>query len=79
MTVTAKTTDGNEVAVRADGDGHPGYLTTARLLGEAGLLLATPGATPDTAGCVTPALAIGTGEISRFDAAGLRFTIAPSG
>jgi short subunit dehydrogenase-like uncharacterized protein len=79
MAVTATTTTGQRVEVRVDGDGHPGYLTTARLLGEAGLLLATPGATPECAGCLTPALALGTREIERFDAAGLRFRVEAPG
>ncbi len=79
MTVAGTTADGHRVEVEIDGDGHPGYLTTARLLGEAGLLLATPGATRNRAGCLTPALAIGTQEIMRFDAAGLRFAVTPAG
>ena len=50
------------VRVDVDADGHPGYLATARMLGEAGLLLAEPGATPERAGCLTPATALGTGR-----------------
>ena len=53
----------------------PGYLTTATMLGEAGLLLAEPGSTPERAGCVTPAIALGTGSIERFERAGMRFTV----
>ena len=34
---------GATVRVDVDADGHPGYLATARMLGEAGLLLAEPG------------------------------------
>ena len=75
MTATATASNGQRIEVRADGDGHPGYLATARMLGEAGLMLASPGATPDRAGCLTPALAIGTGEIDRFRSAGLRFSV----
>ena len=37
------------------------------------------GRLPDRAGCLTPALAIGTQEIMRFDAAGLRFAVTPAG
>ena len=75
LTIRATTTTGNDVTVRVDGDGHPGYLATSRMLGEAGLLLATPGATPDRSGCLTPSLALGSREIGRFDAAGLCFAI----
>jgi hypothetical protein len=42
------------VRVDLDADGHPGYLTTAKLLGEVGLLLAEDGRTPARAGCLTP-------------------------
>ena len=46
------------------------------MLGEAGLMLAENGMTPDGAGCLTPALAIGTGSLERFERAGMRFTVA---
>ena len=39
MTVVGHTTGGNTVRVDVDADGHPGYLATARMLGEAGMLL----------------------------------------
>ena len=67
---------GSDVRVDVDADGHPGYLATARMLGEAGLLLAEPGATPDRAGCLTPATALGTGSLERFERARLRFAVA---
>ena len=70
-----RATDGNELTVRVDAEGHPGYLTTARMLGETGLILAEPGASPDRAGCMTPALAIGTADLDRFERAGLTFTV----
>jgi short subunit dehydrogenase-like uncharacterized protein len=76
MGVVARTTGSHEVRVDVDADGHPGYLTTARMLGEAGLLMAEPGATPDRSGCLTPATALGTGSIGRLERAGLRFSIA---
>ena len=75
MDVSAQTTGGHEVVVEIEGSGHPGYLATARMLGEAGLLLAEPGATPDGSGCLTPALALGTAEVQRFDAAGVTFRV----
>lgn len=77
MTVDARTTGGNEVRVNVDAEGHPGYLATARMLGEAGMLLAEEGATPDRAGCLTPATALGTGSAPRFENARVRFSVSP--
>jgi len=76
MSVEGRTQSGNTVQVKIDADGHPGYLATARMLGEAGLLLAEPGATPDRAGCLTPATALGTGAADRLERARVRFTVA---
>jgi short subunit dehydrogenase-like uncharacterized protein len=76
VTITGRATGGHEVRVHIDGDGHPGYLTTATMLGEAGLLLAEPGLTPKRAGCLTPAAALGTASIDRFARARLRFAVS---
>lgn len=76
MTVDALTTGGNGIRVDVEADGHPGYLATARMLGEAGLLLAEPGATPDRAGCLTPATALGTQSLPRFERARIRFAVS---
>ena len=76
MSVVARTTGGHEVGVEVDADGHPGYLATARMLGEAGLLLAERGATPERAGCLTPATALGTACVERFERARLRFSVS---
>lgn len=73
--VEARTAGGHHVRVEVDADGHPGYLATARMLGEAGLLLAEDGATPQRAGCLTPAAALGTAHLDRFERAGLRFAL----
>ena len=70
MSVEGRTTGGQTVRVEIDADGQPGYLTTARMLGEAGLLLAEPGATPERSGCLTPAIALGTGSWSASSARG---------
>jgi short subunit dehydrogenase-like uncharacterized protein len=75
MSLEAVTTGGNRVHVGLDSEGQPGYLATARILGEAGLLLAEPGATPERAGCLTPAAALGTGCVDRLREARLRFTV----
>jgi short subunit dehydrogenase-like uncharacterized protein len=76
MSLEGRTAGGNEVRVDVDADGHPGYLATARMLGEVGLLLAEPGATPERAGCLTPATALGTGCVERFERARVRFSVS---
>jgi short subunit dehydrogenase-like uncharacterized protein len=63
------------VRVDVDADGHPGYLATARMIGEAGFLLAEPDATPDRSGCLTPATALGTGCVERLERARVRFSV----
>jgi short subunit dehydrogenase-like uncharacterized protein len=75
MAVHARTTGGHELEANLDADGHPGYLATARLLGEAGMLLAEDGATPERSGCLTPAAALASACIPRFERAGLRFSV----
>jgi short subunit dehydrogenase-like uncharacterized protein len=74
MAVTARTTGGRDVRVQVDADGHPAYLATARWLGETGLLLAERDGTPQRAGCLTPAAALGTACLPRFERARLRFS-----
>jgi short subunit dehydrogenase-like uncharacterized protein len=76
MSVGARTTGRREVSVEVEAEGHPGYLATARMLGEAGLLLAERGLTPDRAGCLTPATGLGTGSLERFERARLRFSVS---
>ena len=76
VAVDARTAGGHYVRVDLDADGHPGYLSTARMLGEAGLLLAEDGATPGRGGCLTPAAALGTGSLDRFGRAGLRLSVS---
>ena len=76
ISLTARTTAGHQVRVEVDADGHPGYLATSRMLGETGLLLAEPGMTPERSGCLTPATALGTAAVDRFDRARVRFSVA---
>lgn len=76
LTAEGHTTAGHYVRVDLDADGHPGYLTTAKLLGEVGLLLAEEGATPARAGCLTPATALGTQSLDRLERAGARFSVS---
>lgn len=75
VSVCAHTPAGQQVGVHADAEGHPGYLATARIMGEAGILLAQDGATPKLAGCLTPATALGSACVDRFELAGLRFSV----
>ena len=77
ISLTARTDGDHEVRVEVDADGHPAYLATARWLGETGLLLAEDGATPDRAGCLTPATALGTGSLERLEHAQVRFSVVP--
>ena len=74
MSVHARTTGGQELDVHVEADGHPGYLATARLLGEAGMLLSEEESTPERAGCLTPAAALGSACTDRFERAGVRFS-----
>jgi len=38
-------------------------------------MLAEEGATPQGGGCLTPAAALGTANVDRFERAGLRFAV----
>lgn len=76
LAVDARTSGGRYLRVELDADGHPGYLTTSRMFGETGLLLAEEGATPAGGGCLTPAAALGVASLDRFERAGMRFSVA---
>ena len=76
MLISARSASGATTTVTIDADGHPGYLATARMMGEAGLMLSENGATPTLAGCLTPAIALGIAGLDRFAAAKLRFSVA---
>jgi short subunit dehydrogenase-like uncharacterized protein len=76
MDVNAATISGETVHVRIDAEGHPGYLATSRMMGEAGLVLADDSLAADRAGCLTPSVALGITSAERFDAAGLRFRVS---
>lgn len=75
MRVDATTSDGHHVRTELEAEGQPGYLTTGRMIGEAGLLLAEEGG-PDRSGFLTPAIALGTERLARFERAGVRFRVA---
>jgi short subunit dehydrogenase-like uncharacterized protein len=76
MAVNAKTVGGHHVRIDLDADGQPGYLATAKMLGEAGMLLSEKGATPERSGFLTPAAALGVGELDRFRHAGVRIQVS---
>lgn len=73
LDVRAVDTSGGTQDVVVEADGHPGYKSTATILGEAALALADPDApTPDGAGFLTPATALGLEVLDRFEHAGMR-------
>lgn len=76
MSVNAKTVAGHHVRADLEGEGQPGYRATAKMLGEAGLLLSEKGATPERSGFLTPAAALGTGQLDRFRHAGVRIQVS---
>ncbi len=64
---------GETVRTRVSG-GDPGYTETAKMLAEAALCLALDD-TPDTAGQVTTATAMGDALLARLQAAGIQFEV----
>lgn len=72
--VAARTATGRAVTVRVDATAHPGYAATARMLGELCAAMAR-GCQPHRAGCLTPALALGTGDLETFAASGVSFRV----
>jgi short subunit dehydrogenase-like uncharacterized protein len=76
MSVNAKTVGGHYVRVDLEGDGQPGYLTTGKMLGEAGMLLSEDGTTPQRSGFVTPAAALGSEQVDRVRHAGARIQVS---
>ena len=58
--------------VSVNAHGHPGYKSTATMVGEAALALAGSDV-PDGAGFLTPATALGLESLDRFSAAGVEF------
>ncbi len=73
--VAGRTATGAAVSVRVDGEGHPGYAATSRMLAELCAAMARPGATPKRSGALTPALALGTADLEGFARSGVRFTV----
>lgn len=70
------TVSGQPVDVVVRAVGHPGYKSTATMVGEAALLLADPAAdVPDRRGYLTPATALGLAELARFAEAATQFEV----
>jgi len=77
MRLVARTVGARIIRAQIEADGHPGYLSTARMVGESGLMLAREGATPDISGCLTPAVALGAGAADALASARARVTVEP--
>jgi len=68
--------DGNAVRAAVRGDMDPGYGSTAKILGEAGICLGETPRDSTPGGCWTPASAMGAALVRRLPAkAGLTFTL----
>lgn len=76
LDVRATDARGGYQDVVVEADGHPGYKSTATMIGEAALAMADPDSgVPDGAGFLTPATALGLDVLDRLSHAGVRFTV----
>jgi short subunit dehydrogenase-like uncharacterized protein len=76
LQVTATDTRGSAQDVVVEAAGHPGYKSTATMVGEAALAMADPSVElPDAAGFLTPATALGLPVLDRLGEAGVRFSL----
>jgi short subunit dehydrogenase-like uncharacterized protein len=76
LDIRATDVRGGTQDVVVEADGHPGYKSTATMVGEAALALADTGSgVPDGAGFLTPATALGLASLDRMAHAGVRFTV----
>jgi len=71
------TIGGNQCQAAVVGSGHPGYRTTARLVAEAAVVLATTEG-GSAGGVLTPAVAFGGTDLQRWRRAGCEFRMEPS-
>jgi short subunit dehydrogenase-like uncharacterized protein len=77
MVVTATTDSGRRFRCRITASGDPGYKATAVMLGEAGICLARDvDRTPEVAGVLTPATAMGGVLMDRLRAAGHTYEVS---
>ena len=78
LDVRATTVGGATADVVVEAAGHPGYKSTATMVGEAALILAERAADPDAGGpfgFLTPATALGLEVLDRFRHAGTTFRV----
>lgn len=76
LDIRAECVDGTTADVAVTAAGHPGYKSTATMVGEAGLVLADASApVPEVSGFQTPATVLGLEVLDRFEAAGLRMRV----
>lgn len=74
--ITTTTTTGARYVTKVGADYDPGYSGTAVMFGQAALALAFDGTrTPDRAGVLTPATALGDALVERLRAHGFRFEV----
>ena len=77
MEIRAGTTGGAAYVATIAASGDPGYAATAVMLGESALCLAHDrSSTPQRAGVLTPATALGTHLAARLRTAGFEFTVS---
>ncbi|WP_026531985.1 hypothetical protein [Arthrobacter sp. H41] len=74
LDLVGRSADHRQVRVHLDAEGHPGYVTTARMIAELALMIAD-GSGSGRTGCITPALAAGVDATERFARAGMRFSL----
>jgi short subunit dehydrogenase-like uncharacterized protein len=76
LDIRATCANGRHTDVVVEADGHPGYKSTATMIGEAALLMADPSVElPARTGFLTPSTALGLDHLDRFAEAGCRFSV----
>ncbi len=73
LDIRATTESGVHADVTVDAVGHPGYKSTATIIGEAALALAEHA--PSSGGYLTPSIALGVDDLGRFEAAAVKFRV----
>ena len=73
LDIRATTQSGAHADVTVDAIGHPGYKSTATIIGEAALALAEH--PPTNGGYLTPSIALGVDDLDRFESAAVKFRV----
>jgi short subunit dehydrogenase-like uncharacterized protein len=76
LDIRARNDTGQSVKLRLVGIGHPGYRSTANIIGEAILALEEDLDLPASYGVITPAVGFGTAFLSRLNKAGISVDIS---